>query len=85
MSGIGEHDRRLLAALGEQGGSTAGHVARDVGWGSNLPSAVQIVRRELDALCAGGLARRMDDQSPTCWVRTAEGTAALGAGAGVAR
>lgn len=79
-AGIGHHDRRLLAALAERGGTTASQVAHETGWDGSLRSAVQIVRRELDALCRRGLARRMDDQRPTCWLRTAEGTAALGEG-----
>lgn len=78
--GLGVHDRRLLSALDEYGGMTASHVARELGWGSNIRSGMQIVRRELDALCERGLARRLDDLKPTCWLRTPAATEALGRG-----
>lgn len=72
----GHHDRRLLGQLDLWGGTTARQVAEGLGYG-NRRSFSQITRMELDRLCEKGLAKRMDDDRPICWLLTEAGKRAI--------
>ncbi len=75
---LGCDDRKILSGLDRRGGITAGDLAREIGWGGSPRSRAQTIRPRLVDLCTRGLARRLDDELPMCWVLT---EAALNAGA----
>lgn len=72
------HDFKILSALAEDGGFTALAISdrSGVGDGSGRMRS-GAMRSWLTLLEARGLAARMDDQRPICWIRTPAGTAAL--------
>ena len=73
-----QREREALAALTEDAGFTTGQVAKRVPNGhhnGHIHSAW--VRGDLLEMEKLGLVRRLDDQKPGCWCRTAAGTAAL--------
>lgn len=70
---IKDYERRLLERL-------HGHAGLTLEWlaGGTDPYYQQIVARWLASLCDRGLARRVEGARPAAWLRTPEGTAALG-------
>jgi hypothetical protein len=73
---LGHADRRLLSCLSEGGGWTAGQIARHMGY-AHVRSQSQIIRRDLLRMEALGWVARLDDKTPTAWVRTQKGTEAI--------
>jgi len=73
---LGHADHRLLICLSEDGGWTAGEIAKHMGY-LNVRSHAQILRRDLLRMEALGWVGKLDDNKPTAWIRTPAGTEAL--------
>lgn len=73
---LGHADHRLLVCLSEQGGWTAGEIARHMGY-TNVRSEAQLLRRDLIRMEALGWVGKLDSNKPVAWVRTPIGTEAL--------
>lgn len=72
------HDRKILAALAEDGGFTALVASDRSGLGSGSGRMRSgAMRSWLSLLEARGLVAKMDDLKPICWIRTPAGTAFL--------
>lgn len=69
----------ILKVLSESGGFTTGQVSKlaNFSWGGNARQKSGAVRSWLNQLMREGYVRLLDDQKPTCWCRTPEGTAAI--------
>ena len=72
-------DREILAFLNTVGASTTAKVARNISrFGSNGHQQSGAALSWLRSLEKRGLVLRPDNEKPLVWVRTQEGTAALG-------
>lgn len=68
---LGEHHRKVLAALDEDGRSTTAEVAKNVlpRFGHNARTHSGAVRAWLRQLEGAGLVKRLPEEKPVCWVR----------------
>ncbi len=72
-----DYECQILATLDTRGGTATGDVAQKVRplFGSNMHQHSGAVRSWLLQLERKGFVRKLDDQRPVCWVKTAAAVA----------
>lgn len=74
---LSDYDKKILAVLDTDGGFATGDVAKKVmpQFGRSVHAHSGAVRRWLIVLEGKGLVRKLDNDKPVCWVKTAAGVA----------
>jgi hypothetical protein len=78
------HDKKILEAVYEDGGSTALQISDRCGLPASGNGRMRsgAMRSWLSLLERRGLVRKMDDMKPICWIRTTAGSATFTNGDG---